>query len=398
MEIVMDRSASRRNFLAAGLALPVAASATRSPDPEPQQPQARPGTSSAPAFQYRTLGKTGLKVTTLGFGCMITSDGSVIERAADLGITYFDTARGYQLGNNERMVGAALKRKRKDVVLSTKTEGRNRADALAQLDTSLRELGTDYVDIWYLHGRSRPEDITDDLVDALDTAKRAGKARFVGVSTHSGQPVLMPFLAKHNHIDVILTTYNFTMEPVMTTVIEEAAKAGKGVVAMKVMAGGSGNARGSNRPAPNAEKLKQPGAMTAVLRWVTRNPNVHTTVPSMTDMDQLDENIRAGVTPFTPADARLLASRRETIRPFYCNMCGQCDGSCRQGLPVADVLRFVTYAEGYGQFALGRERFLELDSRHTAVRCGDCPECTVSCPHGVRVADRLIRAQELFAC
>ena len=119
---------SRRNFLAAGLALPAVASASRS-EADPQAP-ARPqdpvkALSSGPNFSYRTLGKTGLKVTTVGFGCMITSDGSVVERAADLGITYFDTARGYQQGNNERMVGAALKNKRKDITLSTKTARRH---------------------------------------------------------------------------------------------------------------------------------------------------------------------------------------------------------------------------------------------------------------------------------
>ena len=66
-------------------------------------------------------------------------------------------------------------------------------------------------------------------------------------------------------------------------------------------------------------------------------------------------------------------------------MCGECDGQCRQGLPVADVLRFLTYADGYGQFALGRERFLgTADTEHAAVRCGDCPGCTVQCPYGVQ--------------
>ena len=387
---------SRRNFLAAGLALPAAASASRSTETA-QQSEPASRLSSAPAFQYRTLGKTGLKVTTVGFGCMITSDGSVVERAADLGITYFDTARGYQQGNNERMVGAALKNRRKDIVLSTKTHSGTRADALKDLDTSLKELGTDHVDIWYLHAKSRPEDITDDLIDAQQTAKKAGKIRFAGVSTHGGQPALLPFVAKHEKIDVILTAYNFTMEPVMTAVIEEAARAGKGIVAMKVMAGGAG-AAGRGGPNPNAAKLKAPGAMSAVLRWVTRNPNVHTTVPSMTDMEQLDENIRAGVQSFSSTDAKLLAVHREQIRPSYCNMCGQCDGMCSQGLPVQDVLRFATYAEGYGQFALGRERFQELASEHTSVRCGDCPVCTVQCPHGVLVADRVLRAQELFAC
>jgi uncharacterized protein len=390
---------SRRNFLAAGLALPAAASASRSTDSPQQQTPPSSRLSSGPTFQYRTLGKTGLKVTTVGFGCMITSDGSVVERAADLGITYFDTARGYQQGNNERMVGAALKNKRKDVTLSTKTHAGTRADALKDLDTSLKELGTDHVDIWYLHAKQAPADITDDLIEAQQIAKKAGKIRFAGVSTHGGQPQLLPFVARHEKIDVILTAYNFTMEPVITAVIEEAAKAGKGIVAMKIMAGGTGSGgRGRGGANPNAAKLKEPGAMAAVLRWVTRNPNVHTTVPSMTDMDQLDENIKAGLQAFSSADAKLLAVRRELIRPTYCNMCGQCDGMCPKGLPVQDVLRFATYAEGYGQFTLGRERFQELAAEHANIRCGECPVCTVQCPHGVQVADRLIRAQELFAC
>jgi hypothetical protein len=386
---------SRRNFLAAGLALPAVASATRTSNSEQAPQTSLKPLPSGPAMRYKTLGKTGLKVTAVGFGCMVTSDGSVVERAADIGITYFDTARNYQSGNNERMVGAALKNRRKDIVLSTKTEARDKAGALAQLDTSLKELATDFVDIWYLHGRTNPSDITDDLIEAQQIAKKAGKIRFAGVSTHSGQRDLIPFLAKHPNIDVILTQYNFSMEPFMNEVIDEAAKAGKGIVAMKVMAGGFRRPQPGN---PVYEKLKRDGAMLAALKWVVRNPNVHTTVPSMTDMDQLDDNLKAMAQPFGAEDQKLLALQLEHIAPMYCRMCGECNGQCRQGLPVADVLRFLTYAEGYKQFALGRERFLELEPAHTAVRCGDCPGCTVQCPYGVKVAQRLIRAQELFAC
>src|SRR6476661_8910595 len=158
------KGSSRRNFLAAGLALPAAASASFPDSQSSPQPPA-PRLAEGPVFQYKVLGKTGLKVTTLGFGCMITSDGSVVERAADIGITYFDTARGYQGGNNERMVGAALKKKRKDIVLSTKTQGRTKEEALAHLDTSLKELGTDFVDIWYLHAKGSPAEVTDGLLE-----------------------------------------------------------------------------------------------------------------------------------------------------------------------------------------------------------------------------------------
>jgi aryl-alcohol dehydrogenase-like predicted oxidoreductase len=388
----VDSTASRRGFLAAGLGLPIAASASRYTPPAPQAAKP-PG--SPPALRHRTLGKTGLKVTTVGFGCMITSDGTVIERAVDLGITYFDTARSYQGGNNERMVGAALKNKRKDVVLSSKTGARTRDEALQHLDTSLKELGTDYLDIWYLHGRQRPAEITDELLEAFQMAKKAGKIRFAGVSTHSGQPELIPFLAKHPQMYVILTAYNFTMEPVMNAVIEEAAKAGKGIVAMKVMAGGFRRLRPSD---PNYTKLKQDGAMLAALKWVERNSNIHTTIPSMTDVDQLEENVRAMSGSYGAAEEKLLALQMRDIREIYCRMCGKCEGTCRQGLPVADVLRCLTYADGYGQFALGRERFVELGNPHVRAKCGDCPACTVKCPYGVKVAERVTRAQELFAC
>ncbi|MGA2275127.1 MAG: aldo/keto reductase [Bryobacteraceae bacterium] len=389
----MNRTASRRTFLAAGLALPAAASAARSSDPPPAPPQA--AKSAAPALEYRILGKTGLKVTSVGFGCMITSDGSVIERAADMGITYFDTARVYQNGNNERMVGAALRNKRKNIVLSSKTGAHTRAEALDQLDTSLKELGTDHLDIWYLHGKTRPEDVTDELIDAQQTAKQAGKIRFAGVSTHSGQARLIPFLAAHPKIDVILSAYNFTLEPVVTTVLEQAAKAGKGTVAMKVMAGGFRRMKPDD---PNYQKLKQEGAMLSALKWVVHNRNVNTTVPSMTDIDQLEENIRAMSAPFGKDDEKRLAAQLERISPLYCRMCGACQDQCRQGLPVEDMLRFLTYADGYGQFALGREHFLSLAPGHVAASCGDCDSCTVQCPHGVKVAERLLRAQELFRC
>jgi len=389
----MNRTPSRRSFLAAGLALPAVASAARSADPQ-AAPPAR-AASTAPSLEFRVLGNTGLKVTAVGFGCMITSDGSVIERAADLGITYFDTARVYQNGNNERMVGAALRNKRKGIVLSSKTGAHTRADALAHLDTSLKELGTDYLDIWYLHGKSKPEDITDELIDAQQTAKQAGKIRFAGVSTHSGQPQLIPFLAGHPKIDVILSAYNFSLEPVVTQVLEQAAKAGKGTVAMKVMAGGF---RRLSPEDPKYKKLKQEGGMLSALKWVVHNKSIHTTVPSMTDNDQLDENMKAMSVPFGADDEKRLAAQLEYIAPMYCRMCGGCQGQCRQGLPVEDMLRFVTYADGYGQFALGREHFLSLAPAHIAASCADCDSCTVVCRHGVKVAERLLRAQELFRC
>lgn len=385
----MEKS-SRRQFLSAGLMLPVAGAASRLPMlPDGIAGQAKP--QSTPKLEYRDLGKTGLKVTTVGMGCMITSDASVVTRAADLGITYFDTARGYQHGNNERMVGAALGAKRKQVVLSTKSHSFDKASLLKDLDTSLTELKTDYIDIWYLHARDNPSDINDEMIEAQRIARQQGKIRFTGMSTHA-LPKMASWTVDKKAFDVVLTVCNFSIDKTMEDAIAAVAKTGTGVVGMKVMAGGS---RGDS--APVRDRLKAEGAMLAALKWVVRKPYIDTTIPSITDMDQLDENLRAMGEPFSPSDERILTAHLQRIRPAYCSMCGECDGACKKGLPVADMLRILTYADGYGEFALARERYRELPAHLTDVRCGDCTECTVACPHGVRVVARLTRAQELLA-
>ena len=382
---------SRRNFLSAGLVLPVAGMSTKMKLFDLHAASSETA-KTAVQLEHRTLGRTGLKVTTVGFGCMITSDPSVITRAADLGINYFDTARGYQQGNNERMVGAALKAKRKQIVLSTKSTAADKESLLKDLDTSLKELGTDYVDIWYLHAKNAPGDVRDDMIEAQQLAKKQGKIRFAGVSTHTGQQELLPWMAQKGAFDVALVAYNFSMDRSMDQAIETAAKAGIGIVAMKVMAGGFRRLKSGD---PLHDRLSRDGAMLSALKWTIKNQNVATTIPSMTDMDQLDENLKAMSNPFSTTDEKLLALQHEFIRPLYCNMCGECEGTCAKGLQVSEVLRSLMYAEGYRQFALGREHYLRL--KPISERCADCSECTVQCPLGVHVSARVQHAQELFA-
>jgi predicted aldo/keto reductase-like oxidoreductase len=396
---------SRRNFLATGLSLPAALGALA----------AAPAPANDVKLTYRTLGRTGLKVTSLSFGCMTTSDQSVIEHAADVGIVHFDTARSYQNGNNERMVGAALKGRRQRVVISSKSDGKTRQEALADLDTSLRELGTDHLDIWYLHMKNEPAEVTGDLLEAQRIAKKDGKIRFAGVSTHFNMDRMLPYLAKLGQTDVALTTYNFAMRSVaaemntntqasktdMTSVIREARKSGMGIVAMKTMAGGTSRVQRGDRlygaePQALVKQLSREGAPLAAIKWALRNESLDTAIVCMTDHDQLQENLRAMAEPYTEKDDRLLAEQLAYIGPIYCRMCGSCKGVCDKGVPVPDMLRFLTYAESYGQFAMARDRFLELPERVRGIRCGDCAACSVDCPNGVRVRERVSRAQELF--
>ena len=384
----MKTDTSRRNFLAAGLALPAAglASTTSAPTPAPQQ-----GAPSRGKITYRVLGKTGMKVSSVGYGAMITSDATVITRAADLGINYFDSSRGYSSGQNERMVAAGLGAKRRDVFISSKTEATDRAGCLAQLETSLKELNTDHLDVWLLHKYDTAAQISDELVDALRTAKQQGKARFIGVSTHDVPAVADRVIGCK--LDVLQTLYSFASPATYGPAIEKLHQAGVGVVAMKVMAKSA--PRGQKGAA--GERARAANFAPAALKWVLKNPLIGTTVPSMTDIDQLEQNFKVmAEEAFTDADAKLLTARLEEITPYFCRSCGECKGQCPKGLPVSDMVRFVMYADGYGEFGLGRENFRRMAAEHQEVRCGDCQTCAVQCPHGVHVAQRLMRAQELF--
>ncbi len=387
----MKSDSSRRRFLATGLTLPVAGLASsRMP-----QPSTLPALSSAaaPALTYRTIGKTGLKVTSVGFGCMITSDPAVIARALDAGITYFDTARGYQQGNNERMVGGVLKGSRDKITLSSKSQGKTRAEAEQHLATSLKELGTDHLDIWYMHARDSGEAITDECLEAWTAAKKAGKIRFIGVSSHTPNNIVERVLSA-KIFDVVLSTFNFTVGTNNDATYKRLKDAGIGLVAMKVMApaaGSRGRGGQASKPAGSPEKFL------SSLKWVLRNNVMDTTIPSMTDMDQLDVNLRAMSEKFGAGDEKLLAAINEEIRPLYCRMCYQCSGQCPKGMQVADTIRYVSYNDFYGQFALGREHFQALPEEVRAIRCEDCSSCAIHCPNGVHVQERLIRAQQLFA-
>jgi uncharacterized protein len=380
----MSIHSTRRTFLAGGLGLAAARSV---------EIKALPRNSTA-SLTYRTLGKTGLKVTSVGFGCMITSDVSVIKRAADLGINHFDTARVYMGGNNESLVGEALKEHRKGVQIATKVLRRDPREAAEDLDISLRELRTDYVDIWYLHDIRKPEDLAPELIEVQQEAVRAGKVRFTGFSLHMNHREVIPAALATGKFDVMLTTYNFALGTEIDDLILQARKAGLGIVGMKAMAG-SFRFPGATDDRFQA-KVKGPGVPVAALKWTLRNSHMDCVIPSIKDMEELDEDVQAMSVPYAPADEKILSAQLDAVRPLYCHGCGTCSATCCLGLPVPDLVRFAMYSEGYGEYRLGREQFLSLPPESRDPRCLSCPTCTIQCPNGVNVAERVRRAQELY--
>jgi uncharacterized protein len=372
---------SRRSFLQAGLALPAAGFVTAYQTGAPNQASGGVG--------YRTLGKTGLKVSGVGCGVGIVPDPNVLARAIDLGVNYFDTARGYGEGKSEQIAGAALKGKRQKVVLATKTDARTKADVLKDMDASLQALGMDYVDIFHLHSRDTPDTITDEAVEACLMLKQQGKARFIGVSAHD-IPAVVDTILKIGKFDVVQTTYSYAIgSPFRTAAISRLHDAGIGVVAMKVVIAVAGFV-------PREVKLPPEGPLAAV-KWVLLNPAISTTVPYAKNIAELEMNVRAMREPYTAQDEKMLYARNQEIRPLYCRMCYECKGQCPKGVPVTEELRYLAYHDFGGNLQQAQDNFRQLPAAIQNVQCSDCASCTILCPNGVDVRTRLIRAQGLLA-
>ncbi|MBZ5585551.1 MAG: aldo/keto reductase [Acidobacteriia bacterium] len=293
----------------------------------------------------------------------------------------------YSGGNSERLLAQGLKGGLcQKVVLASKTPASDRKTFFADLESSLKNLETDHVDIWLLHAKDKPAAAPDELIEAGAEARKQGKIRFFGLSTHDIDA--MVDRAVQTKLDVVIISYSFAMGASRDAAIAKAQAAGIGLVAMKVMA-----ATGGGMPPARPARLKNP---LAALKWVLKNPSITVAIPGTRDADMLEMNLRALTEKITPEDEKSLSARNEEIRPYYCRMCYRCTGQCPKGVPVPDQLRILAYADFYNDFPFARTNFQRLPEEVRAIRCQDCATCAVRCPNGVRVAERLIRAQEML--
>jgi uncharacterized protein len=380
----MKSKSSRREFLQAGLAMPAAGIITaRSLEALSQEHV---------EVVYRKLGKTGLKVSGVGYGLGYDPQPEIVARCIDLGINYFDTSLDYSKGESERILGAAIKGKRDKVVISTKSPSKTKADILKNIDESLKNIGTDHLDVYHLHARDTPERAPEEAIEALHLIKKQGKARAIGFSCHD--PNNMADYAIKCKLDVVQTTYSYPIgAPYRDGAIQKLHKAGLGVIAMKVIIGLTTAPKDrSQKP-----KLKADETPVAALRWVLRNPGISTTVPHHGSIKEVEMNVRGMTGQYSPADEKLLYVRNEQNRPYYCRMCYQCTGQCPKGVPVTDELRFLAYNDFGGSLYQARLNFSALPRKVRDVRCSDCSSCAIQCPNGVMVQERLVRLQELLA-
>ena len=345
-----------------------------------------------PAPVYRTLGRTGLKITIVSFGAMLTPESEVMTVAFDHGVNYVDTARRYMGGKNEEIVARALKGKRDRVYVATKIApaSLSKEAIFKDVETSLKALGTDYVDVIQLHNVTGKEDRihNPEIRETLVKLKGQGKVRFFGVTSHTNEAEVLNALAddKDRFFDTALVKYNFTSSPETKEAVARAARANIGVIAMKTQAGGY-----------KTDTLGPFSPHQAALKWVLDDKNVTAAIPGMRDVAHLREDIAVMGTRFAYLDKMILKRYGAAVAPYYCHLCGQCEPTCPQGAAISTINRCLMYEEAYRSPALARSTYHELPLSQSASACLDCSECVARCVNGLDISAKMRLARKLLA-
>jgi len=326
----------------------------------------------------------------INMGVMNSDNPNLIRTALDSGIVLLDTAHAYMQGRNEEVIGRVVKgRPRDSYLIGSKVslpqdrttgrfaEGATEAEFLMKLDLSLKRLGVDHMDILYSHNVSHRESaVYEPVLNAMAKAKKAGKFRFAGITTHTNEPEVIHAAVDAKFYDVILTAYNYQQRHVaeVRDAIARAAQAGIGIVGMKAI-------RGGYRQTPSVRNSA------AALKWVLQDPHVHTIVPGFTTFDQLEVDL-AVMEDIHLNEAEKMDLQKEASLPgLYCQGCRECLGQCVAGLPIPDLMRAYMYVYDYRNLALGRDLVLSLGLPSGI--CGECTLCPVSCSVGFPVREKI---------
>jgi uncharacterized protein len=359
-------------------------------------------------MEQRTLGRTGLTVSAIGFGGIklpqISEEeaAACLDRALDLGVSFIDTARNYR--DSERKIGAGLKLRRGEFILATKSSARSYDGALADLETSLRELQFDSVDLWQLHSVSSSSDWEETMGPngALKAARRAqeqGMVRHVGITIHRDTATMRKAIAS-GEFETIMLAYNPLDGESVADILPLAKAAGMGTIIMKALSGGQIAYPKQARQAG----LGGPDALVAgSLRWALSDPAVDCVIPGMQAVHEVEENV-ALVEPFVPLSD---AERQELVRLFggfggefrygqRCLRCGYCQ-PCPHGVDVPVVLHAATIVAKYPDDLkqIGREMYAALEVGAEA--CTECRVCIGKCPAALPVPELVREALSILS-
>lgn len=333
-------------------------------------------------MQYTVLGKTGLKISRMGFGGIpiqkIDPEGTkkLMHSLLDAAVNYIDTARGYTV--SEEYLGFALEGIRQHFVLATKSMSRDREGMAQDIETSLKNLRTDYIDLYQIHnpGIADLDKVCADggALEALLEAKKDGKIGHLGVTAHTlevfEKALALPW------VETVMFPYNI-VETQGQALIQRCREKNIGFICMKPLAGGALD------------------DATLALRFVMQNPDISVVIPGMAEEAELAQNIAAvcDTSALTKEELDKIQEIRNDLGTEFCRRCNYC-APCTVGIPISGVFLMEGYLARYGLENWARTRYGGFAK--TASDCIGCGVCETRCPYNLPIREMLKRAAKTF--
>ena len=326
-------------------------------------------------MEYRILGKTGLKISRMGFGGIpiqkIDEEGTrkLLHEMMEMGVNYIDSARGYTV--SEQYIGYGLEGIRDKFVLATKSMSRTKEAMAADIETSLGNFRTDYIDLYQVHNPSMEQ--LDQVIgeggalEALMEAKAAGKIGHIGLTAHS--TAVFERALGLDWVETIMFPYNI-VEKQGAELIHKCAEKNIGFIDMKPLAGGA------------IEDA------TLALRYVCSNPDVTVVIPGMAEVRELEQNLAAcsNTEPLADEELKAMDKVREQLGTDFCRRCNYC-APCTVGINIPSVFLFAGYLQRYDLADWAKDRYSTLKVKASA--CIGCGKCEPRCPYHLPIREKL---------
>lgn len=354
----------------------------------------------APEIPFRTMGRTGIKTPLISFGTAGVTSPGLLKAAYEAGVRLFFSANYYGEGNNEMLVGDALKNMpRESYFIGTASvpDGIDMRTGLLprsftadsymkKTEASLKRFGIDYIDFVLLPYAGKKETVLNDAVlKTFEAVKKQGKAKFVGIASHGDTEEALNAAAGSGIYDVAMIAYNFKLQnpDSLNAAISNAVKAGMGIVAMKSTAGAE------------RQKSGQPFNSDAALKWVLQNMNISSIVSGMTSLEELNKNL-AMVQNLKMTSQEMkdlgIASLPSTDG-LYCRQCKQCLSQCPYNIDIPTMMRSYMYAYGYRNTE--HAWYALSDAGIKGNPCNDCESCKVNCSSGFDIKNKVTKIARL---
>lgn len=340
-------------------------------------------------MRYSEFGKTGYRVSSLGFGAMnlpgvpLEQARAALNYALDHGINYIDTAAAYR--NSEEIIGESISHRRGEYFLATKTGERSCKNAKEQIERSLARMKTDYIDLIQIHYVNYVDEYKkamaeDGAYQAALEAKREGKVRFIGITGH--RPDLLAKWISKDAFDQVLFHLSLVQPFALDELIPTATRLGMGKTAMKPLSGGF------VQPVDKAIRFPY-------------SQDVNTIISGMVSVEQVKENIAAMEKQMLPDEKAELEQLAAELGEHNCRRCNYCESACPLEIRIPDVMISSVIREKYGLLPHGVHWFEKNKQKITSCAdyepCREKPLCEPACPYHLPMQKTVRKAGALYA-